>query len=140
MEAKISVRELLFQAFLTGWNHAAGAMSQDEYLESSINVIEMLQVEPEFIYAEEGLGLQDGDEVDHLEDLVRADGYWLYYGVEEENFFLLHWYPQLQEAEAKKEVLAAEGGKAYLVDMTLRRINSSRAERFGDPSPNHLRS
>ena len=26
----------------------------------------MLQVEPESLYAEEGLGLQDGDEVDHL--------------------------------------------------------------------------
>lgn len=47
----------------------------------------MLRVEPENIYAEEGLGLTDGDEVDHLDDLLRADGQWPYYGVEAENFF-----------------------------------------------------
>ncbi len=47
-------------------------------------------MEPENVYAEEGLGLTDGDEVDHLDDLLRADGQWLYYGVEEENFFLIH--------------------------------------------------
>ena len=38
----------------------------------------MLQVEPENLYAEEGLGLPDGEEVDHLDDLLRADGFWLY--------------------------------------------------------------
>ena len=41
----------------------------------------MLQVEPENLYAEEGLGLPDGEEVDHLDDWLRADGQWLYYGV-----------------------------------------------------------
>ena len=74
---RISVRDLLMQAFLTGWELSDKAVSQDEYLQSSIQVIEMLQVEPENLYAEEGLGLPDGEEVDHLDDLLRADGQWL---------------------------------------------------------------
>ena len=83
---RISVRDLMMQAFLTGWELSDKTVSQDEYLQSSIQVIEMLQVEPENLYAEEGLGLPDGEEVDHLDDWLRADGQWLYYGVEEENF------------------------------------------------------
>lgn len=86
---RIKVRDLLMQAFLTGWERSDKSTSQDEYLQSSIQVIEMLQVEPENLYAEEGLGLPDGEEVDHLDDLLRADGFWLYYGVEAENFFLI---------------------------------------------------
>ena len=74
MEKKISVKDLLMQAFLTGWELSDKSISQDEYLQSAIQVIEVLQVEPENIYAEEGLGLTDGDEVDHLDDLLRADG------------------------------------------------------------------
>ena len=54
---RISVRDLMMQAFLTGWTRSDKAVSQDEYLQSSIQVIEMLQVEPENLYAEEGLGL-----------------------------------------------------------------------------------
>ena len=71
---RIKVRDLLMQAFLTGWERSDKSTSQDEYLQSSIQVIEMLQVEPENLYAEEGLGLPDGEEVDHLDDLLRADG------------------------------------------------------------------
>lgn len=44
---RISVRDLLMQAFLTGWELSDKTVSQDEYLQSSIQVIEMLQVEPE---------------------------------------------------------------------------------------------
>ena len=84
---RIKVRDLLMQAFLTGWERSDKSTAQDEYLQSAIQVIEVLQVEPENVYAEEGLGLTDGDEVDHLDDLLRADGQWLYYGVEEENIF-----------------------------------------------------
>ena len=98
---RISVRDLMMQAFLTGWELSDKTVSQDEYLQSSIQVIEMLQVEPENVYAEEGLGLPDGEEVDHLDDLLRADGQWLYYGVEEENFFLIQWYPDEASANAK---------------------------------------
>ena len=76
---RVSVRDLLMQAFLTGWELSDKTVSQDEYLQSSIQVIEVLQVEPENVYAEEGLGLTDGDEVDHLDDLLRADGQWLYF-------------------------------------------------------------
>ena len=101
MEKKISVKDLLMQAFLTGWELSDKSISQDEYLQSAIQVIEVLQVEPENIYAEEGLGLTDGDEVDHLDDLLRADGQWLYYGVEAENFFLIQWYPDEASAKAK---------------------------------------
>ena len=103
---RISVRDLMMQAFLTGWELSDKTVSQDEYLQSSIQVIEMLQVEPENLYAEEGLGLPDGEEVDHLDDWLRADGQWLYYGVEEENFFLIQWYPDEASANAK---LASSG-------------------------------
>lgn len=138
---KLSVRQLLMQAFLTGWEQSGQTIAQDEYLESAIHVIETLQVEPECIYAEEGLGLLDGDEVEHLDDLVRADGTWLYYGVEADNFFLLQWYAGQQAAEEKLAQLRALGeGTAYLVDLSLRRLNASQAENFGNSSPNHLRS
>ena len=137
----ISVRELLFKAFLTGWKQSGELLTQDEYLNSSIHVIEMMQVEPEYIYVEEGQGLLDGDEVDHLEDLIRADGAWLYYGVEQENFFLLQWYADLAEAHKKLDQLNELGeGVAYIVEMALERINPSCAENFGNASPNHLRS
>ena len=132
---RISVRDLMMQAFLTGWELSDKTVSQDEYLQSSIQVIEMLQVEPENLYAEEGLGLPDGEEVDHLDDWLRADGQWLYYGVEEENFFLIQWYPD--EASAKEEL---GDGKQYLVDFSLKRENPSSAENFGNSNPVQLRS
>ena len=139
---KISVRDLLMQAFLTGWEHSEKTISQDEYLQSAIDVIEVLQVEPENLYAEEGLGLPDGEEVDHLDDLLRADGQWLYYGVEEENFFLIQWYPDKASAEAKLAELDAmnDGSRQYLVDMSLRRENPTAAENFGNSNPVQLRS
>ena len=78
---RISVRDLLMQAFLTGWELSDKAVSQDEYLQSSIQVIEMLQVEPENLYAEEGLGLPDGEEVDaqsmHRHHWVELAAEWL---------------------------------------------------------------
>lgn len=138
---KISVKGLLLQAFLTGWERSEKNISQDEYLESSIRVIETMQVEPECLYVEEGLGLLDGDEVDHLDDLVRADGVWLYYGVEEENFFLLQWYADEASARAKLDELEALGdGTQYFVDFTLKREHESLAENFGNSSPIQLRS
>ena len=142
METKISVKDLMMQAFLTGWELSDKSISQDEYLQSSIDVIEVLQVEPENVYAEEGLGLPDGEEVDHLDDLLRADGQWLYYGVEEENFFLIQWYPDVESANAKLAELEAMGGgsKQYLVDFSLKRENPTRAENFGNSNPVQLRS
>ena len=142
METKISVKDLMMQAFLTGWELSDKSISQDEYLQSSIDVIEVLQVEPENVYAEEGLGLPDGEEVDHLDDLLRADGQWLYYGVEEENFFLIQWYPDVESANAKLAELEAmgDGSKQYLVDFSLKRENPSRAENFGNSNPVQLRS
>ena len=139
---RISVRDLMMQAFLTGWELSDKTVSQDEYLQSSIQVIEMLQVEPENLYAEEGLGLPDGEEVDHLDDLLRADGQWLYYGVEEENFFLIQWYPDVESANAKLAELDAmgDGSKQYLVDMSLKRSNPTVAENFGSSNPVQLRS
>lgn len=138
---RIKVRDLLMQAFLTGWERSDKSTSQDEYLQSSIQVIEMLQVEPENLYAEEGLGLPDGEEVDHLDDLLRADGFWLYYGVEAENFFLIQWYPDEASANAKIAQLEELGdGKQYLVNLTLKRANPSKAENFGNSNPVQLRS
>ncbi len=142
MQAKISVRNLLMQAFLTGWTKTDRTIPQDEYLESAIRVIEMMQVDPESIYVEEGLGLLDGDEVDHLDDMVRADGVWLYYGVEAENFFLLQWYPDQVAASEKITQLEELGdGVQYAVDLTLKRDNQeNKAENFGLSTPNQLRS
>ena len=142
METKISVKDLMMQAFLTGRELSDKSISQDEYLQSSIDVIEVLQVEPENVYAEEGLGLPDGEEVDHLDDLLRADGQWLYYGVEEENFFLIQWYPDVESANAKLAELEAmgDGSKQYLVDFSLKRENPTRAENFGNSNPVQLRS
>ena len=142
METKISVKDLMMQAFLTGWELSDKSISQDEYLQSSIDVIEVLQVEPENVYAEEGLGLPDGEEVDHLDDLLRADGQWLYYGGEEENFFLIQWYPDMESANAKLAELEAmgDGSKQYLVDFSLKRENPTRAENFGNSNPVQLRS
>lgn len=138
---RIKVRDLLMQAFLTGWERSDKSTSQDEYLQSSIQVIEMLQVEPENLYVEEGLGLPDGEEVDHLDDLLRADGFWLYYGVEAENFFLIQWYPDEASANAKLSQLEELGdGKQYLVDLTLKRANPSKAENFGNSNPVQIRS
>ena len=142
METKISVKDLMMQAFLTGWELSDKSISQDEYLQSSIDVIEVLQVEPENVYAEEGLGLPDGEEVDQLDDLLRADGQWLYYGEEEENFFLIQWYPDVESANAKLAELEAmgDGSKQYLVDFSLKRENPTRAENFGNSNPVQLRS
>ena len=142
METKISVKDLMMQAFLTGWELSDKSISQDEYLQSSIDVIEVLQVEPENVYAEEGLGLPDGEEVDHLDDLLRADGQWMYYGVEEANFFLIQWYPDVESANAKLAELEAmgDGSKQYLVDFSLKRENPTRAENFGNSNPVQLRS
>ena len=142
METKISVKDLMMQAFLTGWELSDKSISQDEYLQSSIDVSEVLQVEPEHVYAEEGLGLPDGEEVDHLDDLLRADGQWLYYGVEEENFFLIQWYPDVESANAKLAELEAmgDGSTQYLVDFSLQRENPTRAENFGNSNPVQLRS
>lgn len=142
METKISVKDLMMQAFLTGWELSDKSISQDEYLQSSIDVIEVLQVEPENVYAEEGLGLPDGEEVDHLDDLLRADGQWLYYGVEEENFFLIQWYPDVESANAKlaEPEAMGDGSKQYLVDFSLKRENPTRAENFGNSNPVQLRS
>ena len=138
---RIKVRDLLMQAFLTGWERSDKSTAQDEYLQSSIQVIEMLQVEPENLYAEEGLGLPDGEEVDHLDDLLRADGFWLYYGVEAETFFLIQWYPDEVSANAQLAQLEELGdGKQYLVDLTLKRANPSKAENFGNSNPVQLRS
>ena len=118
---RIKVRDLLMQAFLTGWERSDKSTSQDEYLQSSIQVIEMLQVEPENLYAEEGLGLSDGEE--------------------EENFFLIQWYPDEASANAKLAQLEKLGdGKQYLVDLTLKRANPSEAENFGNSNPVQLRS
>ena len=71
------------------------------------------------IYAEEGSGLTDGEELDHLSDLVRADGVWVYYEVPAENFFLVTWMPDAEAARQKVAALMEEGDcVACTVDLT----------------------
>lgn len=105
----LEVRELLVKAFSTAWKNSDQSTDRDTYINSSITVIDSMQVQPEMIYAEEGQGLTDGEELDHLADLVRADGTWVYYGVPAENFFIVTWMPDAEAAEAKIAALREEG-------------------------------
>ena len=105
----LEVRELLVKAFATAWKNIDQSTDRDTYINSSITVIDSMQVQPEMIYAEEGQGLTDGEELDHLADLVRADGTWVYYGVPAENFFIVTWMPDAEAAEAKIAALREEG-------------------------------
>lgn len=105
----LEVRELLVKAFATAWKNSDQSTDRDTYINSSITVIDSMQVQPEMIYAEEGQGLTDGEELDHLADLVRADGTWVYYGVPAENFFIVAWMPDAEAAEAKVAALREEG-------------------------------
>ena len=118
----IEVRELLIKAFASAWcvrESALQTTDRDSYIQSSITVIDTLQVSPEMIYAEEGPGLTDGEELDHLDDLVRADGVWVYYGVPEESFFLVTWMEDAAAAQQKVSDLQAQGGcVACVVDLS----------------------
>lgn len=105
----LEVRELLVKAFATAWKNSDQSTDRDTYINSSITVIDSMQVQPEMIYAEEGQGLTDGEKLDHLADLVRADGTWVYYGVPAENFFIVTWMPDAEAAEAKIAALREEG-------------------------------
>lgn len=105
----LEVRELLVKAFATAWKNSDQSTDRDTYINSSITVIDSMQVQPEMIYAEEGQGLTDGEELDHLADLVRADGTWVYYGVPAENFFIVTWMPDAEATEAKIAALREEG-------------------------------
>ena len=109
----LEVRELLVKAFATAWKNSDQSTDRDTYINSSITVIDSMQVQPEMIYAEEGQGLTDGEELDHLADLVRADGTWVYYGVPAENFFIVTWMPDAEAAEAKIAALREEGDSAF---------------------------
>ena len=105
----LEVRELLVKAFASAWKNSDQSTDRDTYINSSITVIDSMQVQPEMIYAEEGQGLTDGEELDHLADLVRADGTWVYYGVPAENFFIVTWMPDAEAAKAKIAALREEG-------------------------------
>ena len=116
-DSKLEVRELLVKAFATAWEAGDKATDRDTYINSSINVIVSLQVSPEMLYGEEGQGLLDS-ELDHLEDLLRADGAWVYYEVPAENFFLLTWMEDPEAAAAKVAALAEEPDSlACVVDL-----------------------
>lgn len=115
---KLEVRELLVKAFASAWEHSDKHVDRDIYINSSINVIDSLQVGPEMIYGEEGQGLLDA-ELDHLPDLLRADGVWVYYEVPAENFFILTWMMDAEKAAAKIALLQQEEGSlACLVDLS----------------------
>lgn len=115
---KLEVRELLVKAFASAWEHSDKHVYRDTYINSSINVIDSLQVGPEMIYGEEGQGLLDA-ELDHLPDLLRADGVWVYYEVPAENFFILTWMMDAEKAAAKIALLQQEEGSlACLVDLS----------------------
>ena len=106
-DSKLEVRELLVKAFASAWECGDQTVDRDTYINSSNHVIDSLQVGPEMIYGEEGQGLLDS-ELDHLPDLLRADGAWVYYEVPAENFFILTWIADPEKAQQKIEVLRKE--------------------------------
>ncbi len=114
---KLEVRELLVKAFASAWEHSDKHVDRDTYINSSINVIDSLQVGPEMIYGEEGQGLLEG-ELDHLPDLLRADGVWVYYEVPAENFFILTWMMDAEKARPRSPCCKEEGSLACMVDLT----------------------
>lgn len=117
-DSKLEVRELLVKAFATAWQTTEQTTDRDTYINSSLTVIDSLQVSHEMIYGEEGQGLLDS-ELDHLEDLLRADGAWVFYEVPAENFFLLTWMEDEEAAAVKAATLLAEGDcVACVVDLT----------------------
>ena len=62
MEKKISVKDLLMQAFLTGWELSDKSIAQDEYLQSAIQVIEVLQVDLAALFPAPSAGIAPGRE------------------------------------------------------------------------------
>lgn len=117
-DAKLEVRELLVKAFATAYKTTDHAVTRDEYINSSIHVITSMQIQPEMIYGEEGAGLLD-DELDHLDDMLRADGVWVYYEVPAESFFIVTWMPDAAAAAEKVAALQAEGDcTACIVDLS----------------------
>lgn len=104
----LEVRELLVKAFATAWKNSDQSTDRDTYINSSITVIDSMQVQPEMIYAEEGQGLTDGEELDHLADLVRADGTCVLRRSGGE-LFIVTWMPDAEAAEAKIAALREEG-------------------------------
>jgi hypothetical protein len=102
---KLEVRELLVKAFASAWEAGDKAVDRDTYI-------------PEMIYGEEGQGLLD-DELDHLPDMLRADGAWVYYAVPAENYFILTWMEDAEKAAAKVNSLKDEDDSlACIVDLT----------------------
>ena len=57
-------------------------------------------------------------ELDHLPDLLRADGAWVYYEVPAENFFILTWMIDADKAAEKVASLKDEKASlACIVDL-----------------------
>ena len=111
---KLEVRELLVKAFASAWEAGDKAVDRDTYINSSINVIDSLQVGPEMIYGEECQGLLDDEP-----DMLRADGAWVYYAVPAENYFILTWMEDAEKAAAKVNSLKDEDDSlACIVDLT----------------------
>lgn len=97
---KLEVRELLCKAFASAWEAGDKAVDRDTYINSSINVIDSLQVGPEMIYGEEGQGLLDA-ELDHLARPAGGRRRMVYYAVPAENYFILTWMEERREGRRK---------------------------------------
>lgn len=117
-DEKIEVRELLVKAFASAWEVTDRSTDRDGYINSSIAVVESLQITPDMLYGEEGQGLLEGT-LDHLEDWLPATGVWVYYAVPAENFFLITRMEDAEAAAQKVTSLREEGGcLVCLVDVT----------------------
>ena len=116
----IRVHGLINSAILTAWTLDNQGMERQQYLDSTFYALSALQVEPENIYVEEGTEMHDLVNLERLEDRVRGDGVWLYFGEPAENYFFLQWYesevPALAKVESLKEM---EGVRCFIVDLSL---------------------
>ena len=129
---KLEVRELLVKAFASAWEVGDKTVDRDTYINSSINVIDSLQVGPEMIYGEEGQGLLDA-ELDHLPDLLRADGAWVYYAVPAENYFILTWMEDAEKAAALQSTFTADSikGLNLMLNAGAGELSSFRDDLYG---------
>ena len=102
---KLEVRDA-GQGLASAWEAGEKAVDRDTYINSSINVIDSLQVGPEMIYGEEGQGLLDDDPT--ICPICCAPTARGVYAVPAENYFILTWMEDAEKAAAKVNSLKDE--------------------------------
>lgn len=105
----LEVRELLVKAFATAWKNSDQSTDRDTYINSSITVIDSMQVQPGNDLRRRRPGPDRWRGTGPPGRPGACDGTWVYYGVPAENFFIVTWMPDAKAAEAKIAALREEG-------------------------------